>query len=115
MSKERLEKVKKDYKHGFPADVEWLIEQAGQNIERSVEIADLNWFLQNNMKSEDVSNVLGKSVIEAAKYVIEKQQADNKRYREALEFYGDKRNYEGANYWKIVNDGGRTARRELGK
>src|SRR5690625_4676364 len=33
--------------------------------------------------------------------IVEYLREQNKRYREALEFYGDKKNYEDANYWKI--------------
>lgn len=40
---------------------------------------------------------------------------ENYRLRQALKFYADKKNYERDAFWKIVVDGGKIARRELGE
>jgi len=46
--------------------------------------------------------------------LINKLQNENKRYRKALQFYADKENYgERGEYWTIVNDEGKTARKAL--
>lgn len=92
MSKERLEEirgcVKHDYVHNHgmmisvsPRDVEWLIERA----ESLQEQLDAKIMLVNR-GDEEYRYAQQERMIE-----LEQQ---NKRYREALEFYADKDNYK---------------------
>lgn len=93
MSKERLEKAKKILNHikGYGVydgndDIEifeWLIQQ----VERVEELEELNRIL-----SSDKSMFIEELV---------REQHQNKRYREVLEFYADEENYE---FETIVSD-----------
>ena len=104
--KERLEEIKTWLNRGFDLteeDIEWLIEQA----ERVQELeSELNKQIEIGYKFEG-------EVYDLAK--------ENKRYREALEFYADRENYEPEHYdpdthdyiSMIDRDKGTTARKAL--
>lgn len=59
-----------------------------------------------------ISFLLGK--IEELVEEIKLLKEENERYKNALQFYGDKSKYgDRGEYWQIVIDGGETARKAL--
>ena len=112
MSKERLEAIRHYYREmesfdpGTQSDINWLIEQA----ERVQELEEENI----NLKAIKAGN-------EELIKILEQQ---NKRYREALEFYADENNYREHDlkgivpprsiaYKPILHDYGSIARKAL--
>ena len=98
MSNERLERIKErvNYHGHLDDDIEFLIEQAEKNI-TCQEVLDLQ------------------------KYALKGLLEQNKRYREALEFYAEQDNYEWETSYRpqqeidcmVIDDGGHTAREAL--
>ena len=84
MNRERLESAKKILGHIKGYDIyegndhieilEWLIEQVKLFHQTSKEKTHFNYYLQKNMPKKLISKVLGRSVIEAAKKLIEHQK-----------------------------------------
>ena len=148
MSKERLERIKErvNYHGHLDDDIEWLIGQAERveicelaNKPISHKLANLNIFLQERNIGR-----WGESVIDNVVNHVEKLEGEiegllqtledrepyysnlclllekqNKRYKQALEFYADERNYKERDFGIIVQpaiqegDRGNTARKAL--
>ena len=71
--KERLNQMEHDYRNAFPIDIDWLLDYAKEQAERAQE-------LHESMKRQDK--------------VVDGYRKENKCYREALEFYSKRDNYE---------------------
>ncbi len=147
MSKEWLEFLKEDIENQRTSIVRLNRSSAVKLVERVQELenrnkeleyaskynGDLNSFLQ---KRKLPANTLGRHVVNVVMdYVqgleqkvrvdselFDKQVQQNKRYREALEFYADKKNYHqekdfgtdsGVANSNVMQDGGELARKEL--
>lgn len=114
MSKERLEEIKRQFNINksrlirlgrnthVTDDYEWLIEQV-ERVQELEEANKKNYWIAANFKFENL-----------------KLEQQNKRYREVLEFYGNKENYlhelsrlKATNYSKVMDDYGETARKAL--
>src|SRR5690625_5289407 len=105
MSKERLKEIQEKYDMWAddfnldPQDVEWLIKQAER-------VRELEVWYHSYHKEAKLNNIL---------------KIQNKRYREALEFYAEQDNYRWETSYRpqqeidcmVIDDGGHTARKAL--
>ena len=126
MSKERLEEIQNEVNYAYRRNgsistkaVTMPIEHYEHLYEQAERVQELEDAIKEKALTVQMKEYIymgpDESVSLKVLRQLDKVKAQNKRYREALEFYGDKKNYEDANYWKIVNDGGEMARKELEK
>ena len=115
MSNERLERIKErvNYHGHLDDDIEWLIKQA-EKVEY--------WRKQHRKRCNELEDAHFK--IQLIENQLHQAQAKAERYKQALEFYANEKNYERAyddevlfDYLpsEIDFDNGEKARKELGK
>lgn len=127
MNKERLEEMKTRIKSGFGCLRHFLRDTLDPNDKCVVEDiklleSDIGYLINQAERAQDyktayeIVDMLARSTVDKANEL--KQQ--NKRYREALEFYADKENYKPfdgiflSSYQnKVDEDGGEIARKAL--